>query len=101
MLYFKDDIYHLYFSLTTPNGFLLRNLVWLSSGWQKKRVKLIMMDPKTRKQLPAWVNISFDENFVSAWSGLKMAITDIKVPLFMIMTCSQLLGLSFVNFFPT
>lgn len=37
----------------------------------------------------------------SAWSGLKMAIMDIKVPLFMIMTCSQLLGLSFVNFFPT
>ncbi|GJJ12926.1 hypothetical protein Clacol_007173 [Clathrus columnatus] len=37
----------------------------------------------------------------SAWSGLKMALKDIKVPLFMIMTCSQLLGLSFVNFFPT
>ncbi|KAF8514246.1 major facilitator superfamily domain-containing protein [Hysterangium stoloniferum] len=37
----------------------------------------------------------------SAWTGLKMAIMDIKVPLFMIMTCSQLLGLSFVNFFPT
>ena len=30
-----------------------------------------------------------------------MAITDPKVLLFMIMTCSQLLGLSFVNFFPT
>jgi len=37
----------------------------------------------------------------SAWSGLKMAIMDIKVPIFMIMTCAQLLGLSFVNFFPT
>ncbi|KAF8496048.1 MFS general substrate transporter [Gautieria morchelliformis] len=37
----------------------------------------------------------------SAWAGLKMAITDVKVLLFMIMTCAQLLGLSFVNFFPT
>jgi len=37
----------------------------------------------------------------SAWVGLKMAIKDPKVPIFMIMTCSQLLGLSFVNFFPT
>ncbi|KIJ51016.1 hypothetical protein M422DRAFT_776904 [Sphaerobolus stellatus SS14] len=37
----------------------------------------------------------------SAWSGLKMAIKDIKVLIFMVMTCSQLLGLSFVNFFPT
>lgn len=36
-----------------------------------------------------------------AWSGLKMAITDVKVLIFMIMTCAQLLGLSFVNFFPT
>uniref|UniRef100_A0A0W0FI53 MFS general substrate transporter n=2 Tax=Moniliophthora roreri TaxID=221103 RepID=A0A0W0FI53_MONRR len=33
--------------------------------------------------------------------GLKMAITDIKVPILAIMTTSQLLGLSFVNFFPT
>ncbi|KAF8574831.1 MFS general substrate transporter [Ramaria rubella] len=37
----------------------------------------------------------------SAWSGLKMALKDVKVLIFMIMTCSQLLGLSFVNFFPT
>ncbi|KAF8574833.1 MFS general substrate transporter [Ramaria rubella] len=37
----------------------------------------------------------------SAWSGLKMAMMDIKVPLFMIISCAQDLGLSFVNFFPT
>lgn len=37
----------------------------------------------------------------SAFSGLIMALKDPKVPLFAIMTCSQLLGLSFVNFFPT
>ena len=30
-----------------------------------------------------------------------MAIKDPKVPLFAIMTCAQLLGFSFVNFFPT
>uniref|UniRef100_A0A0W0GF94 Uncharacterized protein n=1 Tax=Moniliophthora roreri TaxID=221103 RepID=A0A0W0GF94_MONRR len=33
--------------------------------------------------------------------GLKMAITDIKVSILAVMTTSQLLGLSFVNFFPT
>ena len=30
-----------------------------------------------------------------------MALKDPKVPIFAVMTCSQLLGLSFVNFFPT
>jgi hypothetical protein len=30
-----------------------------------------------------------------------MALKDIKTPIFAIMTTSQLLGLSFVNFFPT
>ena len=30
-----------------------------------------------------------------------MALKDVKVYIFAIMTCSQLLGLSFVNFFPT
>lgn len=35
------------------------------------------------------------------WSGFKLAITDVKVLIFALMTCSQLLGLSFVNFFPT
>ncbi|KAI0741190.1 MFS general substrate transporter [Earliella scabrosa] len=37
----------------------------------------------------------------SALKGLVMAIKDPKVPLFAIMTCAQLLGFSFVNFFPT
>ncbi|CEL60056.1 putative transporter C1683,12 OS=Schizosaccharomyces pombe (strain 972 / ATCC 24843) GN=SPBC1683.12 PE=3 SV=1 [Rhizoctonia solani AG-1 IB] len=37
----------------------------------------------------------------SAFAGLKMAIKDPKVPILALMTCSQLLGLSFVNFFPT
>jgi len=37
----------------------------------------------------------------SAWQGLKMAIKDTLVPLFAIMTTAQLLGLSFVQFFPT
>lgn len=37
----------------------------------------------------------------SAWTGFKQAIGDPKVPIFAVMTCSQLLGLSFVNFFPT
>ncbi|KAI0753050.1 MFS general substrate transporter [Daedaleopsis nitida] len=37
----------------------------------------------------------------SAFTGLIMALKDPKVPIFALMTCSQLLGLSFVNFFPT
>ena len=30
-----------------------------------------------------------------------MALKDPKVPIFAVMTCAQLLGLGFVNFFPT
>ncbi|KAH8115373.1 major facilitator superfamily domain-containing protein [Phellopilus nigrolimitatus] len=37
----------------------------------------------------------------SMWSGLKMAVKDIKVPIFSVMTVAQLLGLSFTSFFPT
>ncbi|ELU38587.1 tartrate transporter [Rhizoctonia solani AG-1 IA] len=37
----------------------------------------------------------------SAFAGLIMALKDPKVPILAVMTCSQLLGLSFVNFFPT
>lgn len=33
--------------------------------------------------------------------GLKLALTDPRVYIFSIMTTAQLLGLSFVNFFPT
>lgn len=42
-----------------------------------------------------------DSAEASAFEGFKMAIKDPKVPVFMLMCCSQLLGLSFVNFFPT
>ena len=44
-----------------------------------------------------WAN----KNRFSAFAGLVMALKDPKVPLFALMTCSQLLGLGFVNFFPT
>ncbi|TFK51136.1 MFS general substrate transporter [Heliocybe sulcata] len=37
----------------------------------------------------------------SAWHGLRLALRDPKVYILALMTCSQLLGLSFVNFFPT
>ncbi|KAG6377587.1 major facilitator superfamily domain-containing protein [Boletus reticuloceps] len=33
--------------------------------------------------------------------GFKLAIRDVKVWIFMLMCCSQILGLSFINFFPT
>ena len=36
-----------------------------------------------------------------AFTGLKQALQDPKVYLMAFMGCSQLLGLSFVNFFPT
>ncbi|KAH9834215.1 MFS general substrate transporter [Rhodofomes roseus] len=42
-----------------------------------------------------------DGQHETAFSGFMMAIKDPKVPIFMVMCCSQLLGLSFVNFFPT
>lgn len=42
-----------------------------------------------------------DSAEASVFEGFKMAIKDPKVPVFMLMCCSQLLGLSFVNFFPT
>ncbi|KAF9243121.1 major facilitator superfamily domain-containing protein [Melanogaster broomeanus] len=42
-----------------------------------------------------------DSQDASIFEGLLMAIKDRKVLIFMLMTCSQLLGLSFVNFFPT
>ncbi|KAH8115403.1 MFS general substrate transporter [Phellopilus nigrolimitatus] len=37
----------------------------------------------------------------SMWSGFKMACQDIKTPFFAALTAAQLLGLSFVTFFPT
>ncbi|KAI0044270.1 MFS general substrate transporter [Auriscalpium vulgare] len=37
----------------------------------------------------------------SALQGFLLAIKDPKVSIFAVMTCAQLLGLSFVNFFPT
>ncbi|KAI0766995.1 MFS general substrate transporter [Fomes fomentarius] len=37
----------------------------------------------------------------SAFKGLIMALKDPKVPIFALISCTQLLGLSFVNFFPT
>ncbi|QRW21161.1 major facilitator superfamily transporter [Rhizoctonia solani] len=42
-----------------------------------------------------------DSLYDSAFAGLIMALKDPKVPILAVMTCSQLLGLSFVNFFPT
>ncbi|KAH7906801.1 major facilitator superfamily domain-containing protein [Hygrophoropsis aurantiaca] len=35
------------------------------------------------------------------FDGFKLAIKDPKVLIFMLMSCSQLLGLSYINFFPT
>ncbi|OBZ71012.1 hypothetical protein A0H81_09535 [Grifola frondosa] len=42
-----------------------------------------------------------DSSTESAFTGLIMALKDPKVPIFAVMTCAQLLGLGFVNFFPT
>ncbi|THU91332.1 MFS general substrate transporter, partial [Dendrothele bispora CBS 962.96] len=42
-----------------------------------------------------------DNDSDSPWKGLLMALKDPKVILFCVMNASQLLGLSFVNFFPT
>ncbi|KZV75903.1 MFS general substrate transporter [Peniophora sp. CONT] len=42
-----------------------------------------------------------DTSTDTAWSGFVLAMKDPKVPIMAVMTCAQLLGLSFVNFFPT
>ncbi|KAI0036163.1 MFS general substrate transporter [Vararia minispora EC-137] len=42
-----------------------------------------------------------DTSADTAWSGFVLALKDPKVSIMAIMTCAQLLGLSFVNFFPT
>ncbi|KIJ65885.1 hypothetical protein HYDPIDRAFT_174700 [Hydnomerulius pinastri MD-312] len=42
-----------------------------------------------------------DSEDASIFEGFILAIKDPKVLIFMLMCCSQLLGLSFINFFPT
>jgi len=42
-----------------------------------------------------------DASDATIFDGFKLAISDVKVWIFMLMGCSQLLGLSFINFFPT
>ncbi|KAG2109337.1 major facilitator superfamily domain-containing protein [Suillus discolor] len=42
-----------------------------------------------------------DSDDVTIYDGLLLAIKDPKTIIFMLMTCMQLLGLSFTNFFPT
>ncbi|VDC00197.1 unnamed protein product [Peniophora sp. CBMAI 1063] len=42
-----------------------------------------------------------DTSTDTAWSGLVLAVKDPKVLIMAVMTCAQLLGLSFVQFFPT
>ncbi|KAH9941929.1 MFS general substrate transporter [Amylocystis lapponica] len=37
----------------------------------------------------------------SAFAGLKLALADPKLYIFAVMNCAQLLGLGFINFFPT
>ena len=48
----------------------------------------------------AYLMTTFPSGY-SAFAGLIMALKDPKVPIFAVMTCAQLLGLGFVNFFPT
>ncbi|KAN0081227.1 Major facilitator superfamily domain containing protein [Tylopilus felleus] len=42
-----------------------------------------------------------DSSDATIFDGFKLAIRDVKVWIFVLMGCSQLLGLSFINFFPT
>ncbi|KAF8552349.1 MFS general substrate transporter [Imleria badia] len=42
-----------------------------------------------------------DSANVTIFDGLKLAIRDVKVWVFMVMDCCLLLGMSFINFFPT
>ncbi|KAH0829189.1 major facilitator superfamily domain-containing protein [Lanmaoa asiatica] len=42
-----------------------------------------------------------DSSDATIFDGFKLAIRDVKVWVFMFMGCAQLLGLSYINFFPT
>lgn len=69
----------------------------------KMQERLIGTTRKTREHR-SWHGVGITTNTnndQSPWQGLKMACMDPLVPLFSIMTCAQLLGLSFVQFFPT
>ena len=64
-------------------------------------VRLIRITRKTRAQTIFWVGKPKSSALYRQLHGLKLAIKDPKVFLFAIMTTSQLLGLSFVQYFPT
>ena len=46
-----------------------------------------------------WKNVLM--SFRSAFTGLKLALKDPKVYILAVMSCAQLLGLGYANFFPT
>ena len=51
-----------------------------------------------------WLTFCDDHTITFAdriFDGFKLAIRDVKVWIFMLMSCVQLLGMSFINFFPT
>ncbi|THG96229.1 hypothetical protein EW145_g7814 [Phellinidium pouzarii] len=68
------------------------NTRWLSSAERRLAQVRLSEDAGEADQ---------DREEDSMLAGFKMARQDIKVPIFSIMTAAQLLGLSFVNFFPT
>ena len=89
-------------SPTTPDGSAPRSAVWPKSGLRRtpeKQMKIPLLS-RTRLKLQ-----TFDRHqlirLCSAFTGLIMALKDPKVSILAVMGCAQLLGLGFVNFFPT
>jgi len=86
-------------SQTTPGGCPKANRGSHRHDYRKMQEKQTKIMHRTRR----YFSYSIDQILIalSPLQGLKMAIMDPIVVLFAIMTISQLLGLSFVNFFPT
>ncbi|KAI9459750.1 major facilitator superfamily domain-containing protein [Boletus coccyginus] len=71
---------------------LPHNTLWLSPAERRLVQVRLAQDVGEADKNPSEATI---------FHGFKLAIRDVKVWVFMFMACSQILGLSYVNFFPT
>lgn len=94
------------FSLITPDGWTQLSVDSHKSVFPRMLEKQTKTMQKNRKSQSSSIVVesNFDELeyfLLSQVQGLIMAIKDPLVSLFAIMTTSQLLGLSFIQYFPT
>ena len=88
-------------SLRTPAGCLQQRDDSLKCASRKMLVRQTKIARENRRSDSLLTSTSELKRTVRMWEGLKLACKDIKVLIFALMASTQLLGLSFVNFFPT